>query len=156
MPMLCEHCGRPTKTVVLQEKDDGDKGQMWCVPCHDAKKFAGVNLDHTAIQGDEIPGGMVVENYGPKAIVFYTKSAMAEYRKRHGLIVKESFCPFPGTDSDPAGVMNPEGYVDAYTMNARKELLLRAMKCPEDISGVIRPRETFASDDAAEVRKYVS
>lgn len=156
MPMICDQCGRTAKTVILQEKEDGDKGQMWCVPCHDTKKFARVNLDHTAIQGDEIPGGMMVENYGPKAIVFYTKSAMAEYRKRHGLIVKESFCPFPGTDSDPAGVMNPEGYVDDQTMKNRRDLFLRAAKVDPAVEGVIRPRESFESDDAKEVRQYVS
>lgn len=49
----------------------------------------------------------------------------------HGLREKEKFCPKPGTDIDPAGVQNPKGYVDNYTLEAGKALMLRAQGASE-------------------------
>lgn len=78
--------------------------------------------------GDEIPGGIVVENYGPHPIRFDSYSAMAKYREAHGLYLIDKFCPMPGTDIDPQGIPNPAGYVDKQTLENGKELLLRAQK----------------------------
>src|SRR5438876_8155268 len=65
---------------------------------------------------DEIPGGIVVENYGPKPIRFDSHSERRAYMKAHGLSEKEHWAPFPGTDKDPMGIPNPAGYMDPYTL----------------------------------------
>ncbi len=75
---------------------------------------------------DEIPGGIVVENYGPHPIRFYSHSERRAYMRKHGLQERETFAPIPGTDKDPAGIPNPAGYIDEYTMRGKIELLLRA------------------------------
>lgn len=38
-----------------------------------------------AVQGDDIPGGFVQENFGPQPEVFYSKRAMARRAKELGL-----------------------------------------------------------------------
>jgi hypothetical protein len=78
------------------------------------------------ITEDEIPGGMWLENYGPKPIKVYSHSERLRIMKAGGLEPLEKFCPFPGTDKDPQGIQNPAGYVDDYTMKAREALFLRA------------------------------
>lgn len=81
---------------------------------------------HTSmIIGDEIPGGIVVENYGRHPIRFDSYSAMARYREAHGLQLKEKYCPMPGTDIDPQGIPNPAGYLDPYTLAAGAALICR-------------------------------
>lgn len=75
---------------------------------------------------DDIPGGLVCENYGPQPITFYSHTERRAYMVAHGLREKETFCPKPGTDIDPAGIPSPEGYVDDITMRNRQELFLRA------------------------------
>lgn len=110
---VCDKCG-----VIITEG-------MWAFCPHPMREGS------VATIGDEIPGGMIVENYGPKPIRFDTYSAMAAYRKANGLTLKEKFCPMPGTDKDPQGVMNPAGYVDNYTLEAGKTLILRQQNSPK-------------------------
>lgn len=81
---------------------------------------------------DDIPGGVVVENYGKDPIRFDSHSERRRYMAAHGLIEKEKFCPTPGTDVDPTGVQNPKGYVDEYTMRNGIELLMRAQGTPDE------------------------
>lgn len=78
-----------------------------------------------AAQTDDIPGGMWLENGFKEPIKVYS---MSEVHRRHaeaGVQLKEKFCPAPGTDIDPAGIPNPKGYVDAYTLEQGKILMLR-------------------------------
>jgi hypothetical protein len=103
---ICEKCRKP----IL----DGD----WPFCPHPK---AGSSM----IQQDEIPGGVIVENYGPHPIRFDSHSERRAYMKAHGLQEKEKFCPSPGTDIDPQGIPNPAGYVDDMTMRNRAELFLR-------------------------------
>jgi len=77
------------------------------------------------IIGDEIPGGIVVENYGPHPIRFDSYSAMARYREAHGLQLLDKFCPAPGTDKDPQGIPNPAGYMDKQTLENARVLVSR-------------------------------
>lgn len=74
---------------------------------------------------DEIPGGMWLENGFKEPIKVYSMSEAHRKHAEAGVELKERFCPAPGTDIDPAGVMNPKGYMDAYTMAAGAELLCR-------------------------------
>jgi len=74
---------------------------------------------------DEIPGGQVFENYGPKPMTFYSHSERRTYMKQHGLHERGTFAPMPGTDKDPQGIPNPKGYMDPYTLNAAAELIKR-------------------------------
>lgn len=74
---------------------------------------------------DEIVGGITLENYGPKPMTFYSHSERRAYMKSQGLQEKEKFCPMPGTDIDPQGIPNPDGYKDAYTLAAGAALIMR-------------------------------
>lgn len=91
---------------------------------------------------DEIPGGVVLENYGPDPVKFYSHTERRAYMEAHGLQEKEKFCPMPGTDIDPAGIPNPAGYMDPQTLeNARALVSYRPKKDPEFDgvkSGVLR------------------
>lgn len=77
------------------------------------------------IARDEIPGGIIVENYGPHPMRFDSHSERRAYMKANGLSEREKFSPKPGTDIDPAGIPNPKGYVDDYTRRAGEALILR-------------------------------
>lgn len=61
---------------------------------------------------DDIPGGVLVENYGPNPIRFYSHAERRRYMQQHGLRETERFSPLPGTDRDPQGIPNPAGYRD--------------------------------------------
>lgn len=92
----------------------------------------------TAIATDDIPGGMVLENYGPHPITVYSHTERRRIMAEAGLELKEKFCPMPGTDIDPAGVMNPKGYVDAQTLANGAELICRQQLAgnPKDFDAV--------------------
>lgn len=77
------------------------------------------------ITSDGIPGGLVVENYGPHPVRFDSHSARRKYMESHGLREKETWSPLPGTDRDPQGIPNPAGYVDAQTLANASELICR-------------------------------
>lgn len=80
---------------------------------------------------DEIPGGLVVENYGPNPIRFDSHSERRRYMVTHGLHEKEKFSPLPGTDKDPQGIPNPKGFVDPQTLANGIALITRQQKVPE-------------------------
>lgn len=86
-----------------------------------------------AIERDEIPGGVTVENYGPKPLTFYSHSERRAYMKANGLQEREKFSPMPGTDKDPQGIPNPKGYLDPQTLENARILLSRngSAKDPE-------------------------
>lgn len=92
------------------------------------------------IERDEIPGGMVCENYGPTPVTFYSHSERRKYMGAHGLREKETFCPMPGTDRDPQGIPNPKGYVDPKTLENAAVLLTRQRGVDWDgvAAGVLR------------------
>lgn len=77
------------------------------------------------IARDEIPGGIIVENYGPHPMRFDSHSERRAYMVANGLTEREKFSPAPGTDIDPAGIPNPKGYVDDYTRRAGEAMILR-------------------------------
>lgn len=146
MPLMCEQCKAETKRVVLHE------GALWCAPCHEAA--LGINRA-TAVHGDDIPGGITVENYGPQPMTFYTWSSMEKYRQRSGLQLKEKFSPLPGTDKDPQGIPNPDGYKDPYTLAAGAALICRNGQRDFDgvESGVLRNLTVETVANADEMRK---
>lgn len=74
---------------------------------------------------DDIPGGMVFENLGPHPVKVYSMTEYHRICKQQGVQPKEKFCPTPGTDIDPAGIPNPKGYMDPYTLAAGAELIMR-------------------------------
>lgn len=78
-----------------------------------------------SVKTDDIPGGMVMENLGPHPITVYSHTERRRIMAERGLELKERFSPMPGTDIDPAGIPNPKGYVDAYTLAAGAELICR-------------------------------
>lgn len=80
---------------------------------------------HTAHFRDEIPGGVILENYGKEPMRFDSHSERKRWMGTHGLQEKEKWAPFPGTDKDPAGIPNPLGYVDPQTLANAKALICR-------------------------------
>lgn len=89
-----------------------------------------------AVFQDGIPGGIVVENYGPTPIRFDSHSDRRRYMKEHGLQEKEKFCPLPGTSKDPQGIPNPAGYLDAKTLENAKDLICRNGQSAPEFDGV--------------------
>lgn len=53
------------------------------------------------IHGDEIPGGLEIENLGPDPITFYSKSEIVKEARRRGLEPMVRHVPLPGTDRSP-------------------------------------------------------
>lgn len=74
---------------------------------------------------DDIPGGVIVENYGPDPIRFDSHTDRRKYMAVHGLREKEKFSPMPGTGKDPAGIPNPAGYMDPQTLLNAAALICR-------------------------------
>lgn len=81
---------------------------------------------HHFIAVDEIPGGMVLENYGPHPVKVYSHTERRALALKNGVELKERFSPMPGTDIDPAGIPNPKGYMDPQTLENAKILLSRS------------------------------
>lgn len=77
------------------------------------------------IERDGIPGGMWLENGFKHPVKVYSMSEAHRLHAEAGVELKERFCPAPGTDIDPAGVMNPKGYMDPQTLKNGAELLCR-------------------------------
>lgn len=117
MPLVCKNCGNPTRTVIYQKSGDG-----FCPDCH---RLATESEHSSAVFRDDIPGGIVVENYGPHPIRFDSHSERRHYMAEHGLREREKFSPMPGTDIDPQGIPNPKGYLDPYTLESAAILLSR-------------------------------
>lgn len=147
--MTCPRCDQPTRTVFFNKA-----GNSRCISCKNLEEYD-VN-QATAIFRDEIPGGIVVENYGRHPMRFDSHSERRAYLKKAGLQERERFAPLPGTDKDPQGVQNPAGYVDAYTMANAKELICRnGRKAPFDgvRDGVLRNLTSETIANAEEMRK---
>lgn len=124
--MICERCGIELKV--------GDYPFCQGDPTRHTRQA-------TSIARDEIPGGVVVENYGRHPVRFYSHTERRAYMKAHHLHEKETFCPLPGTDKDPQGIPNPKGYLDPQTLKNAEALILRAQKADSfdaETSGVMR------------------
>lgn len=78
-----------------------------------------------AAQTDSIPGGLWLENGFKEPVKVYSYSEMHQKHAEAGVTIKEKFCPMPGTDIDPAGIPNPAGYKDPYTLAAGAALIMR-------------------------------
>ena len=74
--------------------------------------FCPHGFGHNARIHDEIPGGLWLENYGPHPIKVYSHTERRAIMAERGLREKETFAPLPGTDRDPQGIPNPNGYRD--------------------------------------------
>ena len=77
------------------------------------------------VHGDDIPGGMVLENLGRHPIKVYSHTERKQAMLKAGLELREKFSPMPGTDLDPAGIPNPKGYMDPQTLENARILLSR-------------------------------
>lgn len=116
-----------------------EQGEVCCDTCGKVLRvgeyaFCPHGFGGSAVHGDEYPGGKILENGVAVPTRVDSKSEERALREKHGYQVKEKFCPTPGTDKDPAGVQNPEGYVDDTTMRNRQALFLRGQKVrdPQD------------------------
>ncbi len=82
-----------------------------------------------AVHGDECD--FVQENGTPQPIRFCSRQVWKQWMDTKDLRLREKFAPLPGTDKDPMGVMNPNGYVDQQTLDNRKALILRALSAKQ-------------------------
>lgn len=123
--MRCECCGETTKRLILHEQ------ALWCPACHEQRDLNPA----TFMARDEIPGGVIVENYGPHPMRFDSHSERRAFMRTpkvdpktgqtYILTEKESFAPMPGTDKDAQGIPNPAGYLDPVTIRNAAELICR-------------------------------
>lgn len=74
---------------------------------------------------DDIPGGMVLENYGPHPIRVYSHTERRRIMAERGLRLKEQWAPLPGTGRDPQGIPNPIGFMDPQTIENARALVSR-------------------------------
>lgn len=146
MPLICENCRQPTRAVFQQ-----DDGRLFCRPCHSTVKYS---RPTTAVFRDDIPGGLTVENYGPKPITFYSHTERRAYMARQGLYERETFAPMPGTDKDPQGIPNPKGYMDPQTLENARILVSRGSRAEVEpdvpihlTSGTLTNRDAQAIHD---------
>lgn len=95
-----------------------------CPECGGATERNWMNYGTSTFQ-DGIPGGMWLENYGPKPIYVESHTERRRIMKEQGLHEKEKFCPMPGTDIDPQGIPNPKGYMDQQTLANATALICR-------------------------------
>lgn len=63
--------------------------------------FCPHGIGFASVIGDEIPGGMVVENMGPTPMRFDSKTAWKREMAARGLINRVEHKPLPGTDKSP-------------------------------------------------------
>jgi hypothetical protein len=105
---LCPDCGAPTESTAV------------------------VSARAPAIAVDGIPGGLVLENYGPRPVKVYSHTERKQLLATAGLELKERFAPLPGTDRDPAGIPNPRGYMDPYTLENARILLSRSARSRDE------------------------
>lgn len=120
MTCRCERCGEEARSRVLHV-EEGQPSEFWCYPCHNGSKGWATG-QQVQIVRDEIPGGMLLENYGPEPVKVYSHSERRallntiQYDKTTGqpyvLTEKDNFAPMPGTDRDAQGIPNPAGYRD--------------------------------------------
>lgn len=82
--------------------------------------------ERTSYVQDSIPGGLVLENVGPEPVRVDSYTEMDALFESRGLTRREKFSPTPGTSKDPAGVMDSRKYMDPYTLEAGKALILRS------------------------------
>lgn len=134
------------KMSEIYEKIAANPDKVICTQCGHTLEigdhpFCPHGASRGTIARDEIPGGIIVENYGPHPIRFDSHSERRAYMKAHGLSEREKFSPKPGTDIDPAGIPNPKGYVDDYTRRAGEALILRQQGsgCQPPVEGEVDP-----------------
>lgn len=140
--MVCERCFKTTT--------DGEHGVGLC-PYEPRSRGA-------AIQVDDIPGGIVIENGFKTPQTFYSKSAMDRAFAENGLTRKERWAPTPGSDIDPAGVQNSARYIDPYTMENARILLSREVpRSPDfvDLNPPIVRAQFIAVDGGKDAQKMM-
>jgi hypothetical protein len=107
-----------------------------------------------AAQPDTYPNGPIrVSNYGREEMEFTCESERLAYMKKEGLTQRERWVPLPGTDHDPMGIQNPNGYQDPVTLANGAALMLRAAGVPFDgvRDGVLRGLEVRTVESREEM-----
>ena len=101
---------------------------------------------------DEIPGGIVLENYGPDPIKVYSHSERRRIMKDRGLEEFVRHTPVPGTDKSPHTI-DFGAMIDPQTMRNAEELVKRSSRVADDgidFSPAIRPFNTVGDQLAAD------
>lgn len=74
---------------------------------------------------DAIPGGLVLENYGPVPIKVYSHTERRAIMKERGLVERDTFVPVPGSDKSGIGTVSWSRGIDPQTMKNAQELVAR-------------------------------
>lgn len=96
-----------------------------------------------SVAGDDIPGGVVLENLGPTPMRFDSKRDILREATRRGLQPMVRHVPIPGTDKSPH--TTSWDVPCAYTLEAAKALVSRmgtVEQTPADEPTVIGPTVT--------------
>lgn len=70
-----------------------------CPVC--AGATARIYLGGYQVWGDDIPGGMTVENLGPEPVTVYSKSELKREAEMRGLVNRVQHVGVPGSDKSP-------------------------------------------------------
>lgn len=75
--------------------------------------------------GDDIPGGMLLENLGPHPVRVYSHTERRRLMQERGLEEYIRHTPVPGTDKSPHTTDWSKGSIDAKTMENAAVLVAR-------------------------------
>lgn len=112
----CPQCGQPTE-------------RLW--------------VSSARVNGDEIPGGVWIENLGPRPLYFESKSEIAREAKRRGLEPMVRHVPVPGSDKSPH--TTNWAAVSPYQLDAATQMVSRMGRVtpppsePADVGPVATP-----------------
>ena len=96
----------------------------------------------TAVIGDDIPGGQVIENLGHEPMVFYSKAAIRGEADRRGLRLRDQWAG-PGDKH----LSNWAAGIDRYTLESARSLLARGSRVAEAPSpGSLETLKTYVRD----------
>ncbi len=120
-----------------------------CPICNGETERGGVmTKDSTRVNGDEIPGGVWIENLGHEPVYFDSKKEIEREAKRRGLEPMVRHTPVPGTDVSPHTTRWVT--MDQKTLDDKRVLLERVAK-----AGPSTPSEEPLCVTAQQVKSIV-
>src|SRR5687767_11285603 len=98
MPLYDYRC-EPCDVEIERASTIAARNDQDCTTC--GTRLTRVFKTTAPVHGDDIPGGMTVENMGPRPMTFYSKTAWNKAMRERGLINRVQHTPTPGSDKSP-------------------------------------------------------
>ncbi len=103
--------------------------------------YCGTGRDHAPsvpnVVGDDIPGGLVIENLGDRPMTFYSKRAIVEEADRRGLRLRDQWA-----GPSDQHLSNWGAGIDAQTMDNARVLLTRGSAQRDTSDAKLRTLQT--------------